>query len=215
MAVIFFDMDGTLLDTEKYFRRFWQQAAVDCGYFLTDEQALAMRSLGKPFAGALMEKFLQDPLAYGRIRKRRMELMTEQLKQGIPLKPYAKETLEELHKSGHILAIATATDSSRTEAYLEETGLRPYFHQIICANMVEHGKPAPDIYLYACQVMEVKPEAAYAVEDSPNGVKAAAAAGLQVIMVPDQTQPDEELSGLLWEKIEHLGELIAKLPLDK
>ena len=123
---------------------------------------------------------------------------------GIPVKPYAKEVLQKLQAAGHRLAVATATDFIRTEAYLQQTGFRDYFERIICATMVERGKPAPDIYLYACRELEIAPEEAYAVEDSPNGVQSAYAAGCRVIMVPDQTQPDAELKKLLTAQVTDL-----------
>jgi DNA helicase-2/ATP-dependent DNA helicase PcrA len=206
---IFFDMDGTILDTEKYYRRFWQQAAKECGYDMTDEQALSMRSLGRPYAAERINGWFQDEDAYIRIRSRRMELMNAVLAEdGIPLKPYAEETLAGLCRQGHHLAIATATDLQRTEKYLAEVGLRQYFEYIICATMVERGKPAPDVYQYACEQVGVRPENAYAVEDSPNGVRSAHAAGCRVIMVPDQTQPDAELLGLIECKIDTLKELL-------
>lgn len=206
---IIFDMDGTLLDTEKYYRRYWKQAAQDCGYSMTDEQALAMRSLGRPFAMERIREFFGEEADYQQIRKRRMELMNDVLEQeGIPLKPFARETLEALNRRGVCLAIATATDLQRTKVYLKEAGLLSYFHHIICATMVERGKPAPDIYLYACQVLGIKPEEAYAVEDSPNGVRSAYQAGCRVIMIPDQTRPDEELMKLLTGKLDNLKELL-------
>ena len=74
--------------------------------------------------------------------------------------------------------------------------------------MVKEGKPSPDIYLYACEQMGRKPEECIAVEDSPNGVLSAYRAGCKVVMVPDQTKPDDILSGLLWKEIESLSELI-------
>lgn len=205
---IFFDMDGTILDTEKYYRMYWQQAAKECGYYMTDEQALSMRSLGRPFAAERINSLFQDEDAYRRIRGKRMELMNERLRaDGIPLKPYARETLAELQKRGHHLGIATATDLERTEKYLSEVGLREYFEYIICATMVKQGKPAPDIYLYACEQVGIEPDRVYAIEDSPNGVMSAYRAGCKVIMIPDQTQPDEELSGMLVYKADSLWKL--------
>lgn len=206
---ILFDMDGTLLDTEKYYRRFWKQAAADCGFFMTDEQALSMRSLGRPFAVEQIREYFGPEADYTRIRSRRMELMNAVLEQeGIPLKHFAKEVLEALNNRGYCLAVATATDLQRTEAYLKETGLFSYFHHIICAAMVERGKPAPDIYLYACQVLGVRPEETYAIEDSPNGVQSACQAGCKVIMIPDQTPPDKELRKKLFGVVDNLKELL-------
>ena len=73
--------------------------------------------------------------------------------------------------------------------------------------MVEKGKPAPDVYLYACSQLELEPAKCMAVEDSPNGVTSAYRAGCKVAMVPDQTQPDEVLQKMLYTKVESLIEL--------
>ena len=82
-----------------------------------------------------------------------------------------------------------------------------YFDELISATMVEKGKPAPDIYLYACNELGIDPENVYAVEDSPNGVLSAFRAGCKVIMVPNQTQPDEDLSKCLYAKADTLLDL--------
>ena len=211
---IFFDMDGTIIDTEKHYRRLWVEAARQMGYNMTDEQALSLRSLGRPYAPVRINGFFDDEEAYGKIRGRRMELMAEVLqKEGIELKPYAQEALSELQKRGHRLVITTATDESRTEEYLREVGLREYFDTFICATMIEKGKPSPDIYLYAAEQVGLKPEDTYAVEDSPNGIMSAYRAGCKTIMIPDQTQPDDELMKCIYKKCDSLRDLLDMVEL--
>lgn len=206
-----FDMDGTLIDTEKYYRIFWPKALSKFGYQMSDEQALSMRSLGRPFAPARLREMFGEELDYVAVRECRKELMEEHLhKVGIELKPGARELLLHLREQGFQTAIATATDLERTQKYLEKLEIYGLFDQIISATMVKEGKPSPDIYLYACKQLKQAPENCIAVEDSPNGVLSAYRAGCKVVMVPDQTKPDESLSKLLYAKVDSLQELIIR-----
>lgn len=206
-------MDGTLIDTEKYYRRCWPQAAADCGYHMTDEQALALRSLGRPFSIDRMKEMFGPDADYYQIRGRRMELVKEVIaKEGIQCKEGAKEALTLLKKKGYRLAVSTATDLERTTEYLNIVGLKDYFDELVCATMVKQGKPAPDIYLFGCEKLGVDPKDAIAVEDAPNGVKSAYAAGLNVVMIPDQTQPEDELLPMLYKKVDSLMELAKMMP---
>ncbi|MBO4515526.1 MAG: HAD family phosphatase [Lachnospiraceae bacterium] len=213
IKAVLFDMDGTLIDTERYYRIFWPKAMAEFGYHMTDEQVLSMRSLGRPFAPARLRSWFGEELDYYAIRARRTEMMEECLdREGVRLKPGAVEILEELKRRGIIAAVATATPLERTEKYLNATGIRPYFSHIISATQVKEGKPSPDIYLYACEQLGLTPGECLAVEDAPNGILAAYRAGLSVVMVPDQTQPDEELEQYLYAcvgRLDDIKELLA------
>ena len=189
------DMDGTLLDTERIYQKYWKMAADDLGYNISAEQLLDIRSLGHSFSKEKFFEFTGDPEASEKIRTRRRELMDPYMKTiDVPLKPHVKEALAKLKEEGFYLAIATATTNLEIlEYYLESTGIKCYFDEIISAVMVKEGKPSPDIYLYACEQLGIDPKDGFAVQDSPNGVISASRAGLRVIMVPDITEPDESL----------------------
>ncbi len=215
IKAVIFDMDGTLIDTEKYYRRFWPMALAEFGYTMTDAQALSMRSLGRPFAPVRLREMFGEELDYVQVRQRRKELMEACIeKEGIQCKQGAVELLQYLKTKGITTAIATATDLERTEKYLEMAGLQGYFDELISATMVKEGKPSPDIYLYACEKLGIQPGECIAVEDSPNGVLSAYRAGCKVIMVPDQTPPEGELLHCLYACAASLSEIAGCLNLE-
>ena len=81
------------------------------------------------------------------------------------------------------------------------------FDKVVCANMVENGKPMPDIYLYACENIGYKPENCVAVEDSANGVTAAYRAGLNVVMIPDLTKETDKEKAMTYKVVLNLKQL--------
>ncbi len=210
IKAILFDLDGTLIDTEKYYRVCWKETLESFGYEVSDEQVLTLRSLGRPFAPDHIKKMVGDPNAdYKTIRARRSKLMEEMIaREGIQLKKGAIELLEYLKAKDIITAVSTASDLERTTRYLNQVGLYNYFDKLISCTMVEFGKPAPDVYLYACKELNLAPSSCIAIEDSPNGVKSAFDAGCKVIMVPDQTDPDEETKKMLWKQAASLDEIV-------
>ena len=209
VKAVIFDMDGLLLDTEKLLVKYWQEAAREAGFPMTREIALNIRSMHRSFAIPYLKSELGQDFDYVKIRSRRMELMNEHLaKHGLELKKGAKELLTYLNNSKIPAAVATATDSERAEKYLKETGIFGHFDKIISATMVKVGKPKPDIYIYAASELGLEPSECAALEDSPNGVMSAAAAGCKTIMVPDLTEPDEELSRIIAAKAESLDKVI-------
>ena len=94
IKTVIFDMDGTLIDTEKYYRIVWPKAVAEFGYHMTDEQVLSIRSLGRPYAPTRFREMFGADFDYEVVRQRRKELMEEHIKaHGLSLKKGAVELL--------------------------------------------------------------------------------------------------------------------------
>lgn len=210
ITAVLFDMDGLVLDTEKLYTRFWQEAARACGYPMTKEQALGMRSLNRGAGLAKMQSYFGPEVDYDFIRKKRIELMDAFVeKEGVEVKPGIHELLTFLKERGIKTAIATSSPMERTVLYLTSVGLQNSFDELVSGYMVEKGKPEPDIYLYAANKLGAEPCNCMVLEDSPAGILAAYRAGCLPVMIPDQDEPDEETGKLLYARAESLAAVIA------
>lgn len=212
IKAVIFDLDGTLLDTEKLLFRYWREAAAEYGFNMTAEQALTLRSLTHRLVQPLFTEWFGERCDYRELRACRMRLMQEHIdKYGVEMKKGASELLEYLGANSYMRAIATATDEVRAGKLLDIAGLSGMFDRIVCASMVEWGKPKPDIYIYAAEQLGLSPSECIAVEDSPNGVISAHSAGCFTIMVPDLTRPDAGLMNNISAVCEDLSEIIGLL----
>lgn len=208
IRAVIFDMDGVIIDTEKHYYAAWQQAAQEAGFEFTGEHALMLRSCDPKLAAAQMQKIFGMEFDYYAIRERRREIVKERLeKDGLEKKAGIDEILAIIREKGMKSAVATATPIDRAREHLTQIGIYELFDQVVSAKQVAHGKPAPDVYLYACEQIGIKPEECIAVEDSPNGIKSAYAAGCKTVMVPDLTPPDAEISPLLYACVDNLKEI--------
>ena len=202
---VLFDMDGVILDTEKLYTRFWCEAAQALGFPMTHEMALGMRSLSREVGERQLKAYLGEEVDYQQVRNMRIEMMTTFINEnGVELKPGIHELLAFLKENGIKTSIATSSPLDRTKEYLSQVGLVDAFDELVSGNMVEHGKPAPDIYLYAAAKLGLKPEECLVLEDSPTGLLAAYRAGCIPVMIPDQDQPDEATRERAYAVVENL-----------
>lgn len=207
---VVFDMDGLMIDTEKILMKFWCEAAAESGYNMKPEHVLKIRSLAAKYASVKLKEMLGNDFDYSKVRKRRKELVEDYIAHnGIEKKRGLDKLLEYLRSKNIKMAVATSTDFERTKVYLSQIGCYEYFDAIVCGPMVPNGKPEPDIYLKACEMLGFKPQECVALEDSPNGILSAYRAGCKPIMVPDLDEPNEETCKLLFAKVSDLEKVIS------
>ena len=209
-------MDGLMLDTEKLLARYWMQAAHEAGFPMTLEHVLGIRSLAAIYAKPRLRGIFGEDFDYEAIRARRRELTTQHVAEhGIEAKPGLHELLDYAKAHGIKMALTTATDRERAGDYLRQVGVEGYFDAFVCGDMVQKGKPDPEIYLTAAKALALDPAVCMALEDSPNGIRSAFAAGCRAVMIPDLSQPEEELKPLLYACVPTLADVIPLLEEDK
>lgn len=197
MKAVVFDMDGVLFDTETLCQDSWMAIAEErglpgmaeifpqcIGLNANDSKQVVLRAYGQDFA---YEEFRQQASVW---------FWDYIEKNGLPVMPGVREILEWLKEHNWKVGLASSTRRSSVENHLEQAGLRDYFQTVVTGDMVEHSKPQPDIYLMACRELGVAPEEAFAIEDSPNGIRSAHAARMTPLMVPDMIAPDDEMKRL-------------------
>lgn len=197
MKAVIFDMDGVLFDTERICEESWIAAAEARG--LSGMEQVFSRCIGRNAADSrriVMEAYGRD-FDYPAFREETSALFWEHIeKQGLPVMDGVYEILEWMQAEGYQIGLASSTKRESVERCLSQAGLRQFFSVVVTGDMVEYSKPQPDIYLLACREMGTEPCKTYAIEDSPNGIRAAHAAGMLPIMVPDMIEPDGEMRAL-------------------
>lgn len=207
---VLFDMDGVILDTEKLYTRFWQEAGIALGYPMTRDHALGMRALNREQAAKKLQSYFGPDVDYLQMKAKRIQLMDAYVNQhGIEPKPGIREILAFL-KQGHIpCAICTASPEERIRNYLTPLGLVDSFDALCTVYQVPKGKPEPDIYLFGAKSLGLKPEDCLALEDSSAGILSAYRAGTMAVMVPDQDPPDTDTLGRISALCDSLTDVIA------
>jgi HAD superfamily hydrolase (TIGR01509 family) len=201
-------MDGVLLDSETVWDCVWKQYSTVLGLDHVDEACNACRGCNAADQIEILKKIYGSQFDAKKFFEGALELFYEsERKNGIPKKPYAAEILAYLKQKDYMLALASSTGRIAVERQLKRVGLLDFFDKTICGDEVKHSKPAPDIYLIACNAIGVPPQNCVAVEDSPNGIRSAFAAGMNCVMVPDKIACDQEIAKLLWKKCDSLEDL--------
>jgi len=211
IKLVLFDMDGLILDTEKIYVKAWEGALARQGFALT--QPLVDRLLG--CGPALCRERMEDAFgpefifqeAYD-IRKIFLENYFEN--NPIDVKQGTNDLLDLLDEGGVPKCVATSTPLSRAEYMLDKAGIKKRFDKIIAGDMIERGKPDPEIFLKGASFFDAGPNECAVLEDSATGVEAARAGGFRAVFVPDLAAPCKNTLAGSWAVCENLFE-VAKL----
>ncbi len=207
-AAVIFDMDGLMLDSERAILDALRAAATDHGadvdrdWWLclighTDEvcRARLAEKIGRAAADALLDDGHARYIAVAEA--------------GVPHRPGIVALLDLLTEHGIPRAVATSTRSPLAQRKLAAAGLLSHFDVVCTRSDVAAPKPAPDVYLLAAERLGVAPAQCLVLEDSPTGVRAALAAGMTAIQVPDLLAPDDTVRALGHRIVDSLGDAQA------
>jgi len=193
-TAVLFDMDGVIFDSERAQMAIWLGLAAQEG--LSDMEAVYHRCIGVTMeaTGKILREAYGESFPWQDFRRRTTEGYLSRYAGGrLPVKPGARELLASLRAKGVPLALASSTQGELVRQWLSEAGLLTCFDLLVTGDMVSRSKPDPEIFLKACALLHVKPEDAWVIEDSYNGVRAAFAGGMHALMVPDMLPPDAEM----------------------
>ena len=187
IKAIVFDFDGTVIDTETAWYTACREAYEHHGVELTLEQYAqcigTSHHVFNPYEYLMTELGMQIDKEQFRlsIHRRHTQLMEEER-----VRPGVLELLQEAREAGLGIGLASSSSSSWIDKHLELLGIRAYFDCVRTSDHVEKVKPDPALYVQTLECLGVKPEEAIAIEDSPNGAKAAIAAGMYCVIVPNE-----------------------------
>lgn len=197
VKAIIFDMDGLMLDTERLFLKAYQQAAEEYGFTLPLELYRKMLGHRADTSQQILNEGLPEEAPGERIAESARRIYHKLiLEQGIEVMPGLIELLDFLDEIRMPRCVATSTHYELTCAKLESVQLLHRVEHVTCGDQVAAGKPAPDIFLKAAEKLGVLAEHCLVLEDSNTGIRAAHAAGMMPVWIPDLHEPTAEIEAL-------------------
>jgi HAD superfamily hydrolase (TIGR01509 family) len=208
---VVFDLDGVLVDSEQLWDEARRSVAARHGGTWSADATRAMMGMSSAEWSAYMHDHLRVDLLPDQITERVVGIVEQRYEEQLPLLPGAVDSVRGL-AARWPLGLASSANRPVIEKFLDVSGLRDDFAVTVSSEEVPRGKPAPDVYVAALAGLSVAAERAVAIEDSTNGMRAAVAAGMRLIAVPNpHFPPDDAALELAAAVVEHVGEVTVDL----
>jgi HAD superfamily hydrolase (TIGR01509 family) len=210
LDAVVFDLDGVIVDSEQVWDEVREEYVREAGGRYTDQSALDMMGMSSPEWSRYMAETLRVPGTPEQINAAIVERMLARYGEAPPLLPGAVEAVRRIG-AWVPLAIASSSNRELIDVVLSASGLAGDFATTVSSEEVPRGKPSPDVYLEAARRLGADAARCGAVEDSHNGIRAAKAAGMRVVAVPNpHYPPDDEALALADAVVPSIGELQVK-----
>lgn len=206
--LIIFDMDGLMFDTERIYFRAWSKIMDKYQYQFDFEVYKKLMARNSTAMERILKDIYGDDFPFDKINaERRQEGENIIYNEGIPHKQGLIELLDYLEESDILKVVATSSMREKALRYLDKAGVLNRFTSIVCGSDIKESKPNPEIFEKAAQLFNVDKSDCIVLEDSPNGIRAAFAADMRCIFVPDLVQSDEEIRNKITIEISDLNKV--------
>jgi HAD superfamily hydrolase (TIGR01509 family) len=190
IEAVVFDLDGVLIDSEPVWEEVRRGLVAERGGHWAPDAQRRLMGMSTPEWARYLSQDLGVGLPPDQVAAMVIDRMAARYREQLPLMPGAVEAVQRL-AARWPLGLASSAPAVLIDTVLEAAGLRPYFQVTMSTEQVPHGKPAPDIYLAVTSRLGVEPARCAAVEDSSNGLRSAAAAGMRVLAIPHPRYPPD------------------------
>ena len=205
-----------MFDTESLAIKAWCFVFAKMGYQNVQDIASKAIGLDETKTKGIFLEFFGKGFDFETAKTGRVNYVIDYVaKNGMPVKPGLYQLIDFLEANDYRITIATSTKREIVDYYLRNADLTKHFPNFISGDMVEHGKPHPEIYLKACEILDISPDNCLALEDSPYGITSAYRAGMKSVMIPDLLPPTTETEEKTVATLNSLVDVIALLKINK
>jgi HAD superfamily hydrolase (TIGR01509 family) len=208
---VIFDLDGVLVDSEQLWNQAKEALVRERGGRWREDAPRAMMGMSSPEWSRYLRDELGVPLDVEEINREVVSRIERLYREQLPLLPGGQQAVRVLHELWP-LGLASSSNREIIDLVLDLSGLKDQFAATVSSEEVPRGKPAPDVYLETARRLGVRPERCVAIEDSSNGLRAAHAAGMAVIAVPNpHYPPDADALELAAATVAVVGDITPEL----